>query len=70
MPGLVWIRIEDVAVNPWRMWIARSQFEATPLGSADAQQAIRWASDNHQDYRWEPVATGSTNRYIVQGSPR
>jgi hypothetical protein len=52
------------------MWIVRSQFEATPLGSANAQQAIRWASDNHQDYRWEPVTTGSTDRYIVQGSPK
>lgn len=70
MPALVWIKIEDVNSTPWPMELVQSRIEATALSSSDAQQAIRWATDTHPKYIWEPVPALQRDFFIVQGSPK
>jgi len=64
-----WIHIEDVSVTPWAMSVVYVEYNATPLSSADAQQATNFANDNFREYVWHVVPKAPEN-CIVMGVDR
>jgi hypothetical protein len=70
MANIVWLRIADVNVQPWQIWLVSHAAEATELSSGDVQQAIHWADREHPHYFWERVPASGMSLYRARGTPK
>jgi hypothetical protein len=70
MANISWLRIADVSVQPWQIWMVSHAAEATDLSFGEAQQAMLWADREHPTIFWGKVPASGMSLYRVRGTPK